>query len=41
MTYLVELRKHLDYEQVVGAIRDLAPLVEFARLAASLEQKEQ
>ncbi len=31
----------LDYEQVVGAIRDLEPIAEFARLAASLEQKEQ
>ncbi|MCY3761979.1 MAG: DUF86 domain-containing protein [Gemmatimonadetes bacterium] len=31
----------LDYEQVVGAIRDLEPIAEFARLAAALEQQEQ
>ena len=31
----------LDYEQVVGAIRDLEPIAEFSRRAASLEQQEQ
>ena len=31
----------LDYEQVVGAVRDLEPIAEFARLAAALEQQEQ
>ena len=31
----------LDYEQVVGAIRDLDPIAEFARGVASLEQQEQ
>ena len=31
----------LDFEQVVGAIRNLEPIAEFARRAASLEQQEQ
>ena len=31
----------LDYEQVVGAIRDPGPIAEFARLAAALEPQEQ
>ncbi len=31
----------LDYEQVVGAIRDLEPIAEFARRIAALEQQEQ
>ena len=31
----------LDYEQVVGAIRDLEPIAQFARRVAALEQQEQ
>ena len=31
----------LDYEQVVGAIRDLEPIAQFARRIAALEQQEQ
>ena len=31
----------LDYEQVVGAIRDLEPIAEFVRRVAALEQQEQ